>query len=190
MNGTGEQESLTDWEEIQSPFLKLQSTEPDRIVCTSNDDLSVFPPNHHEGLQIPSQDVHVPIFNQEEPTPLVPSPEEEADRKPGKVDNGIGKVLSYGISRAVARIRYYVVSRGWGCLLTFRSVAGVVAAILLSLAYVKVRRWRGTAREERQHKLFLLIKEKDQKINQLLLQISQLNQLLYSRRRVPVFRTG
>ncbi|KAK4763723.1 hypothetical protein SAY87_013161 [Trapa incisa] len=79
------------------------------------------------------------------------------------------------------------------------STAGVVGmvAAAAALVYVKVimrRRRRALPQrrvgvsEENTNHMILLIKEKDQRINQLLLQIARMNELISVRRQVPVLR--
>ncbi|KAL5193265.1 hypothetical protein HKD37_20G055510 [Glycine soja] len=77
-----------------------------------------------------------------------------------------------------------------GAFWSFTQVAGAAAAaaVLLSLVYVGIRRRR--RRVGRRNVVVdpwvYLLKEKDEKISQLLFQIAQLNEMLSSRRRVLV----
>ncbi|KAL1178896.1 hypothetical protein V6Z11_A03G125300 [Gossypium hirsutum] len=66
----------------------------------------------------------------------------------------------------------------------------VVAAMLLSFLYAKVRLWGGRVKKAKKDPLIRLIQEKDQKMKQLLFQIGEMNEILLSagRRRVPVVR--
>ncbi|KAL1192931.1 hypothetical protein V5N11_013464 [Cardamine amara subsp. amara] len=61
-------------------------------------------------------------------------------------------------------------------------------SLVSSIVYVKlVRLWR-RLQEEKLRFLLLLLKEKDQKIKELMVEIGRLNELLLSRRRVQVVR--
>ncbi|KAK1552950.1 hypothetical protein Q3G72_026250 [Acer saccharum] len=98
------------------------------------------------------------------------------------------KILRSGIVRIAAKIRYcaavYV-----GGFWSFAAMTGLVATVLLSLLYTRLRR-KVRQVENNNNGLIFLIKEKDQKINQLLLQVSQMNELLSRRRKVTVIRIG
>ncbi|KAK3222964.1 hypothetical protein Dsin_009989 [Dipteronia sinensis] len=96
------------------------------------------------------------------------------------------KILRSGIVRIAAKVRYCAVYVGifW----SFAAMSGLVATVLCA----QLRKWRRRVRqvENNNNCLILLIKEKDQKINQLLLQVSQMNELLSRRRKVSVIRIG
>lgn len=168
--------NLNEWEQIQPPSLSkntpplpsIPPSEWDMVAIRDNylqDSLSFFPPNQHEGLPVSPQD-------EEEPNlPLGPSPSSSAvssssaELKSGDV-NDVGRVLSVrstilysGIVRIAAKVRYYTAN-----LVGFRSflsVTGVVVAVVLSLLYARMRRWRTRVQEEN-NRLILLIKDKDQ----------------------------
>ncbi|CAL9248827.1 unnamed protein product [Arabidopsis halleri] len=61
-------------------------------------------------------------------------------------------------------------------------------SLVLSLVYVKLVRWWRRVHEEKLRFLLLLLREKDQKIKELMVEIGRLNELLLSRRRVRVVR--
>ncbi|KAL0003785.1 hypothetical protein SO802_011346 [Lithocarpus litseifolius] len=67
------------------------------------------------------------------------------------------------------------------------SVTGVASTVLLSFLYVRVQRRHQVLYKESKDRL---IREKDEKISQLLLHIAQMNEAFSERRRVPVFRIG
>ncbi|KAJ0037247.1 hypothetical protein Pint_23578 [Pistacia integerrima] len=193
--------SLNEWEQIQLPSLSnntpplptTPSSEWDMVAIRDNylqDSLSFFPPNQHEGLPVPPQ------VEEEPNSPSGSSPSStvsssSAELRPRNV-NDIWRVLSLrstvlcsGIVRIAAKVRYRAVN-----LVGFRSflsVTGVIAAVLLSLLYARMRRWRSRVQEEN-NRLILLVKEKDQKIGQLLIQVAQMNELLSARVKVPVIR--
>ncbi|KFK33506.1 hypothetical protein AALP_AA5G021700 [Arabis alpina] len=60
--------------------------------------------------------------------------------------------------------------------------------LVSSLVYVKVVRWWRRLQEEKMRFLLLMLKEKNQKIKELMHEIGRLNELLSSRRRVRVVR--
>ncbi|KAL1327770.1 hypothetical protein HN51_037771 [Arachis hypogaea] len=93
-----------------------------------------------------------------------------------------------GVVRVASMVRECVV-----CVGTFWSVTcvfGVAAAVLVAVVSVgfRRRRWRRVDRRQSVEELADLLREKDEKIGQLLIQIAQLNEALSSRRKVPVLR--
>uniref|UniRef100_A0A1J3DYN2 Transmembrane protein n=2 Tax=Noccaea caerulescens TaxID=107243 RepID=A0A1J3DYN2_NOCCA len=60
--------------------------------------------------------------------------------------------------------------------------------LVSNLVYVKIVRWWRRLQEEKLRFLLLLLREKDQKIKELMVEIGRLNELLASRRRVRVVR--
>ncbi|XWS64222.1 hypothetical protein CRYUN_Cryun06bG0168000 [Craigia yunnanensis] len=155
------------------------SGEQDMVVTQDNNpqhqhDLAVLPPSRHE--EVNSSVASWPM-----------STGDEANSGPSNKANEIGKILNNGIVKVAAGVRYYM-AFGWG-VWSVGAVSGVVAAVLLSLVYAKVRRWRARVKEEK-YRLIFLIQEKDQKINQLLVQLAHMNELLSARRRVPVLRVS
>ncbi|KAF8100851.1 hypothetical protein N665_0214s0012 [Sinapis alba] len=61
-------------------------------------------------------------------------------------------------------------------------------SLVSSLVYVKVVRWWRRLQEEKLRFLLIQLREKDQKIKELILEIGRLNESLSSRRRVRVVR--
>ncbi|CAH8383367.1 unnamed protein product [Eruca vesicaria subsp. sativa] len=61
-------------------------------------------------------------------------------------------------------------------------------SVVSSLVYVKVVRWWRRLQEEKMRFVLLQLREKDQKIKELILEIGRLNESLLSRRRVRVVR--
>lgn len=158
-----------EWEEIQSPSQNTLPTIParewDMIAIRDNylqDSLSFFPPSQHEGLATRSED--------EKPNSL--SSSASSFSSSSSLSNGLATdkssgsdlrprftILGSGMVRFAAKVRYFAVyiGRFW----SFATVTGVLAAILVSLMYAKVRGWRRRVQEEN-NRLILLIKEKDQ----------------------------
>ncbi|XP_019164719.1 PREDICTED: uncharacterized protein LOC109160911 [Ipomoea nil] len=71
------------------------------------------------------------------------------------------------------------------------AASGTLVLVLASFLYMKKMKRKAPQLESR-HKFTILnaIKEKDERIKQLLLQISQMNELLQATRKVPVIRVG
>uniref|UniRef100_A0A2N9J5J1 Uncharacterized protein n=1 Tax=Fagus sylvatica TaxID=28930 RepID=A0A2N9J5J1_FAGSY len=194
-------ESLDEWQEIQSPSPKLTpiSVEQDMAVTRDNKQLnncSIFPPSHYEDLDLEAN---------QNPNPESSSSSSISSNSDGDEENGrlsrpqVGneirrglrmrlEILRTGVFKVASRVRSYVACAGgfW----SIASVTGVVAAVLLSFLYVRVQRWRQAVYQESKDRLVFLIREKDEKISQLLLHIAQLNEALSVRRRVPVLRIG
>ncbi|PSR84982.1 SKI/DACH domain-containing protein [Actinidia chinensis var. chinensis] len=95
------------------------------------------------------------------------------------------RLLRSGIVRVAFAVRNYAVCGG--CFWSFLCVAG---ALVVSVLYVKVRRWGRRVLRENEDRLMMLVGEKDKQISQLLLQVSQMNEILSARRRVAVVRVG
>ncbi|KAG6651106.1 hypothetical protein I3843_06G082900 [Carya illinoinensis] len=207
MNGAEVPESLDEWQQIQSPVGIDMAVIRDNYLDFNKDRSFVFPPSHHEGLQlqVTQQDLQAPAVTSSEPRSLSSSSsssgseveEEEYRRLPPLrvATNEIGRrwgvrfeILRTGIFHLASRVRSCAVCSGgfW----SIASVTGVVAAVLLSFLYVRVQRRRQGVHQESRLSLFSLIREKDEKIGQLLLHIAQMDEVLLARRRVPVLRIG
>ncbi|KAJ8774617.1 hypothetical protein K2173_017063 [Erythroxylum novogranatense] len=165
--GSEVSESMNEWEMV--------------AVHDKNHEMSIFPPDNHEGLQIP-------------PTPYpddkVP---ESSDTTPGVVGNETRKPSNLRFDNLRSRI--VNVANVVRCLVVFRggfwSMTAVMAATAAAVLYWRVRRWgRQWVREEIDNRLLLRVKEKDQKMNQLLLRIAQMNEMLSERRKVAIIRIG
>ncbi|MCD9638296.1 hypothetical protein HAX54_022171 [Datura stramonium] len=100
--------------------------------------------------------------------------------------------LSCWVVQIASKIRNYAASKvGIGTNFTSNR-SKLLAVLLVSLFYWMIqKKWR----RQRQiyttsKKLMLLVREKDQKIEQLSLQISQMNESLLTGRKVPVLQVG
>ncbi|KAL7161286.1 hypothetical protein ACSBR2_041852 [Camellia fascicularis] len=175
----------------------------------SNHDHSVvFPPINHEGLHItssPSDDLHQDLKPSNSPpddNELLPlSPPQTAGVGGEAVARWVGfgfELLRSKVSGIASSVRNFVGFGGtnWsyslGANRSFSSATGVAAALLVwcLLAVVRRRRRRVLVRKESRDHLILLIKEKDEKINHLLQQIAQMNQVLLSLHRDSLSGTG
>ncbi|WCJ22187.1 hypothetical protein M5689_004285 [Euphorbia peplus] len=164
-------ESLNEWEHVQS------ETHP-----------PVFPPSSHEGLQIPPPPPPPPSSSESQTSTQPSSPVGPSDSSP-RLGNEIVKRLRLRLERFRCGI-VWIANRGIGrgALLSVASVSLVVAATVLM--YARLQRWRQRVREHSESRLILVIKEKDQKINQLFHHIAQMNEMLSARRKVAVVRVG
>ncbi|KAJ4835584.1 hypothetical protein Tsubulata_008873 [Turnera subulata] len=181
---------LNDWEQIQTPT--DQAREWQMVLLTNNNSSSnnltrdhpvlpkSFPPPPPESLtpESPSRD---------QPTSDASTCDKEggeiirSDSK-AKAGSEVAKLLRTASVWIGSRVRYYVVSRSGFC--SFALVTFVAGLVLL---YSRVRRWRQWLKEEN-NRLILIVKEKDQKIKELLDQIAQLKKNLSSRHKIPVIR--
>ncbi|POO03477.1 hypothetical protein TorRG33x02_006820 [Trema orientale] len=208
-------ESLTEWEQIDSPFPLTRHPPSQQSMSPSAVNDNQVPPTIPLEPNSPSSSSS---SSSSSPTPPSSSsstnlrPEEEARRPlplpppPRRSDSRL--VLVIEIAKQL-RLRFGILSRevlGAACKVcdyklvagkfwSIASVAGVVAAVLLSLLYARLRRrprWRPRAlrRRDDNGRLLLLLREKDEKISQLLFQIAEMNEALSARRRVPVIRIG
>ncbi|XP_042497089.1 uncharacterized protein LOC122075931 [Macadamia integrifolia] len=112
-----------------------------------------------------------------------------------RVAGDIVKQLRFGLEflcsnffRIASSLRSRIIIRGnfW----PVSSSIGVAAALLSSLLYMGVRRWRRRIQLGKLDRLILLIQEQDQKISRLSQQIAQMNEVLSAHYRVPVLRKG
>ncbi|CAI9096537.1 OLC1v1032713C1 [Oldenlandia corymbosa var. corymbosa] len=196
---------LSDWVEIQSAFSSDEShhgyeNENENPVVINEyffvNDSAVFPPSHHEDLPIDSLNQAEEEEEQQSRALLLPSSsgvEKEAGKwisrdalTPRFFSSVIGKFFS-GMSKKCGAFRASVWWFG-------TATTGVGALALVVVLCRRAKRWRRKkvlppAADTNQH-LMLLIQSKDQKISQLLLQVSQLNDMLLARRRVPVLQVG
>lgn len=167
MEGAEVPEALHEWQQIQSPPLQNTPTVHQSGVgwemadvgdnhLNPNDDCSIFP----EGLQVPVPELQAP----EDPNSQ--GDEEENQRPQGGYDQIRRcwrvrfEILRTAVFRVASSFRNTAVCAGgfW----SIASVTGVVAAVLLSFLYVRVRRWRQKVHQESKDRFVFLIREKDE----------------------------
>ncbi|KAG8652425.1 hypothetical protein MANES_06G089401v8 [Manihot esculenta] len=157
----------------------------------ADDDFSIFPPSNHENL-IPSrfnlQSKNHPTPPQSLPSSPLPFLRPDFDPSPSPPEvtllpNWWGFAFKILRSR-IANIGSYFGSNSSGTKRSFWSFGNVALAVTVVLwwLYVRVRRQR--RRSESVENLMQIISEKDEKIMQLLNQISQMNQVLLSQHKV------
>lgn len=182
-------EELGEWQEVHSPFstisAKVINGEDNSSVVKDNffPGSSVFPPGNHEDLPISNPgDDHQHL---EEPEPIH-TPGGDGVRRWIRLHVG---VVQTGILRVFGRFRNCATCKVG--LWSFAWIAGgVAAALLVSFWRRRVLVWwqRRLQLDSSRKSLLAIIDEKNKKINQLLLQIAQMNEMLVARRRVPVLR--
>ncbi|KAL0363904.1 UNVERIFIED_CONTAM: hypothetical protein Sangu_0488000 [Sesamum angustifolium] len=187
-------EELDDWEHVQSPFstvsanLIVDHENPVTIKDDFYSETSVFPPGNHEDLPVsPPQDDDQRL---QEPEPVNLHPPLDGIRKWKRLHLG---VIQTGIFHVADKVRKYVTCKVGVWLLAW-TAGGVAAMVLVSILQRRVLIWwrrrmqRGSIRSSSKESLILVIREKDKKIDQLLLQMAQVNEILLARRRVPVIQ--
>ncbi|XP_012438536.1 uncharacterized protein LOC105764489 isoform X1 [Gossypium raimondii] len=159
---------FNDWEQVKVPThsssIHHQSTPP------------AEPDIVHRGLEMSSGD------EAEVNSSVASNNGDEPNSGPLKKANEFGRILSNGVVKVAARLGYYL------RILPFGATTGILAALLVPFVYAKMRKWRARVKEEKKDPLILLIQEKDQMINKLLIQIAHMKELISTRRRVPVLR--
>ncbi|TYJ05636.1 hypothetical protein E1A91_A12G176500v1 [Gossypium mustelinum] len=159
-----------DWEQVKvqthSSSIHHQSTPP------------AEPDIVHRGLEMSSGD------EAEVNSSVASNNGDEPNSGPLKKANEFGRILSNGVVKVAARLGYYL------GIWPFGAITGILAALLVPYVYAKMRKWRARVKEEKKDPLILLIQEKDQMINKLLIQIAHMKELISTQRRVPVLRVS
>ncbi|GAB2270022.1 hypothetical protein Dimus_004937 [Dionaea muscipula] len=203
---------FNDWEHLQSssPSSSSSSSSSRHLLHhtqSSDDDLSVFPPFNHEGLPLlfPPPPLHHPTPNPPRPPPPLnprinaapPRPSSSSTNPPLPTSTSrLGQWFLFALRLFNSKaILIFNSLRSFGAFSSRSPLGGMVtpvAIMLVLLLWVRRRRWRRKLlriNEDRIEHLRNLIKEKDEKIVQLLDQIAQLNKVLLARYKVPVVRT-
>lgn len=172
MESPGISEEFTDWEEIEFPF--------------DNQTSSSFPEAQHLDLEIKQDDLPFQLQEDREspenapssPLPLQGSGTDTLRQQQKKSDSKLSDVMGEVKTVICAMGRKMVTGLGF----SFRCPTFVPAAALavVILAWMKIVQGR--------NHLLLLLREKDQRISQLLHQIAHMNEILSARRRVAILR--
>ncbi|KAL5722962.1 hypothetical protein ACHQM5_006415 [Ranunculus cassubicifolius] len=158
------------------------------------EDFSVFPPSHHENLHLhPHQQHHqenrlteIKLFDVDEDAQSQQGP---FISRLGVTKDVVKMRLKLGFEIVSSKISYILsLVRARGGIRSFGSVASVTVAMVVSLWYLRWRKVRGG--EDKIDRLMVLVRCQDEKISQLLHQISYLNDLLSARRSIPVLKSG
>lgn len=166
MDGAEIPEAFHEWQQIPSPLpqntptehqfgLGWESETAPAVVgdnyLNPNDDGSIFPPPDLQSPEDPNSE----------------GDDEEENRRPLVGYDQIGRrwtvrfeILRAAVFRVASRVRNTAVCAGgfW----SIASVTGVVAAVLLSFLYVRVRRWRQKVHQQSKDRFVFLIREKDE----------------------------
>ncbi|KAK4403056.1 hypothetical protein Sango_1046300 [Sesamum angolense] len=153
-------EELADWEHVQSPF----STVTANLIVDHENPVTIKDDFYSETSVFPP--------GNHEDLPVTPPQDDD--------------------QRLQNQNRKYVTCKVGVWLLAW-TAGGVAAMVLVSILQRQVLIWwrrrmqRGSSSKE---SLMLVIREKDKKIDQLLLQMAQMNEILLARRRVPVIQVS
>lgn len=144
--------------------------------------MAIFPPINHEGLYISSFHTHHENYSEFDRS--LPTGDFEPANSPLPLPRPTVAAwfnfLRCKLTSITSAIRNYSASSRGGFLSSFRSpLATVAATMLLVLWYWRFQRQRRLlVRRESRDQLIRIIREKDEKINQLLRQIAQMNEIL------------
>ncbi|CAO2829538.1 unnamed protein product [Amaranthus hypochondriacus] len=187
-------EESNDWVEIEnslnqpsSPLPQQQRLEYELIIRDNfyDDGSFVFPPSEHEDLPLVEDEEYCysPRIMSSTRSPLSSACSEVSPPKDLSIQssdstlsvmmNRIGTGM-YTLGRRMYRV-FLCSSRGYSYIVP--ASAMTIAALLL---YVKILQWR--------KRILHLLREKDQRISQLMHQIAHMNEILSARRKVPVLR--
>ncbi|KAL5815829.1 hypothetical protein ACOSQ3_024207 [Xanthoceras sorbifolium] len=157
----------------------------DSLHSYSNSDCSIFPPINHENLHIQEQHKHQnPSSNSSSPLSLSPLSDLNTQALPSSSKEVISGWLDFGLEALRAKIfslfgNNGAIRRVFG---SFGSAAGVAVLVMLWWLCRRIRRRR--SQRECVEYLKLIIKQKDEKITQLLHQIVQMNEVLVAHHKV------
>ncbi|KMT06998.1 hypothetical protein BVRB_6g153300 [Beta vulgaris subsp. vulgaris] len=177
-------EESGDWEVIQHPSSYQPSSPPpdgqlfgfDLVIRDDfyDDSSSIFPPSEHEDLPL-LEDCSSPRIVSPSRSPSSPACSEiKSDSRLSIMMNDIRNRM-YTVGKRMFQV--------FICSSSNRKYFSIIPATMLALALfasLRILQWR--------NHLVLLIRERDQRISQLLHQIAHMNEILSARRKVPVMR--
>ncbi|OIT37887.1 PREDICTED: uncharacterized protein LOC109240150 [Nicotiana attenuata] len=172
-------ESFSEWQQIPSPY-STAGNKNDVDVTTEE-----LPNNNDPQL---FQEPHNSAVSAAETTLSVPYSDDNNEKGEGNrwLKKHLRELTSW-IVQIVSKAKNYAACKvGIGTFTSTRT--RLLPVLLVSLFYWIIQRRRRQRQIDTSKKLVLLIKEKDQKIEQLYLQISHMNDSLLARRKVPVLR--
>lgn len=187
---------ILDWEQVtsspspsppssSSPFFSSNKYPP-----PFHDDSSiVFPPSRHEGLHMHDQELHPKPNVGDPPIPPCPFHLQFPGREAARC-----RPLLLGFQVFCSRLLVWVNYLSFLSRRVIRSVsasgAAASAAGIVGLLFLLGLRRRWRAAVTKRDSARLLIREMDQKINQLLHQVAQMNELLTAQHKVRVLKTA
>lgn len=154
--------NLDEWEQIPSPTTRQYDNDVIALRETYlQHTLSLFPPTLH------NQDTPV-LSPQQQQQPNSPSSSSSTSSSSSDEDNIGGRLnllfsnLGSGIVRIVTKLPNSAVYVGGSW--SFAAMTGLVATVLLTVLYARVRRWRRRLRslDQSNRRLILILTEKDQ----------------------------
>ncbi|GKV34871.1 hypothetical protein SLEP1_g43210 [Rubroshorea leprosula] len=182
-------EGLSQWEQIQSSKSQevTQSKQWSMVVIRDSlrrNDLSVFPPANHENLPISAQQNQKEQIPSSKSTHPSPCESDVSEVCPVPSDRGFTRWVAVALRalRATVISIPSLLGLARGAFWSFHRVAGMATVVLIWWLRMRARRQRWQHRESIDH-LKTIIREKDEKIIQLLHQIAQMNELLVARHR-------
>ncbi|WJX50894.1 hypothetical protein P8452_37141 [Trifolium repens] len=190
-------EEINEWQQIEQ-HTTLESSGWNRVIINQNNielqgesdhsssSSSSSAPNHREEHGISSSMTASNSISDEEgetPTPLVASLDWANEVK--KLLKVRFEAIRVEIVKATFKVRNCAMCAGVFWSITYVVGAAAATAVLGSLVYVGIHR-----RRRRVDGLDYLLRQKDEKISQLLCHIAHLNESLSSRRKIPVYRIG
>ncbi|KAK6920918.1 hypothetical protein RJ641_014596 [Dillenia turbinata] len=190
----GEDENQTDRENLPNSTIYFSSSSTSSLTPSlfshSNDDLLIFPPINHENLHISSPSTQNDQAPQPESTPTMMTSHVSLDERLRSLD-GVRRWFRSGLEILGSKILNFVLQfQSWAsnkrAFCSFDTVAGFASAVLVMMVCSVLRqRWRlRRVRRQSEDRLVRLIEEKDEKIIELLHQITRINQALLDRQRV------
>ncbi|ESQ33000.1 hypothetical protein EUTSA_v10004995mg [Eutrema salsugineum] len=170
-----EEEEFSEWVVIRT------SPTSSPVDASTHQNSPLLQPSHYPPEDDGEEDAVVPIVG-----------EEEGESSSSAVNPSLlWRIIEIAKKRVIkdfqsverARCNYVTRRR---VLWSFTLICGL--SLVSSIVYVKLVRWWTRLQEEKLRFLVLLLREKDQKIKELMLETGRLNELLSSRRRVRVVR--
>ncbi|TMX02900.1 hypothetical protein EJD97_019340 [Solanum chilense] len=167
-------EDFSEWQQIPYPSSSTTTNNNNNITQIASDEMTILPL---------IEDITIDINDSND--------DDEKGEYGNKWLKKSVRELSCWIVQMASKMRNYASSKvGIGKFTYNRS--RILTFLLVPLFYWMIKKkWRRQRQiDNTSNKLMLLVQEKDQKIEQLSLQISQMNESLITRRKVPVLQVG
>ncbi|KAJ7943416.1 SKI/DACH domain-containing protein [Quillaja saponaria] len=155
--------------------------------------------NEWQQVQVQESSVHLttsdPLDPQDSFSPSTYSSSSSSNFVHDNHVGSVGKRLKYLRFEFLRAVFVRVTSKVRNCslcagsFLSVMSMTGIISAVLMSLIYVRMKRWRRRVHQQSMDRLVFLLREKDEKIRQLLLQIAQMNEVLSTRSKATGYST-
>ncbi|KAF1862218.1 hypothetical protein Lal_00026742 [Lupinus albus] len=182
MEDKDDSQDLNEWQQIE-PLTLHQSSLPSNTVPINDNYFHNFHADRSTVKE--SEDGTSPPSEGETPIPAAPPSDWRL-----RVANECRKLLKLrfeamrgGVVRVACKVRNCAIYVG-----AFWSILCVTGAAAVAVLVYRIRRRRRRVGRQSVDHLTYLLREKDEKISQLAVQIAQLNEVISSRRMVPVVR--